>query len=163
VVWWSVLLCHPEWTCCPNQTHTHAHTETQMCVMHHAWFNAESILPHPPRRRTRTHWHQHTPFHPLLLQVRSMFYHGYEGYLNYAYPKDELCPLTCTGKNTWGSYALTLVDTLDTLVILGTAVLAASASPPLRFAPSPSCPHLPPPPPPRPCRHAWDARYGSAC
>ena len=44
---------------------------------------------------------------------------GYESYLTYAYPKDELCPLTCTGRDTWGSYALTLVDTLDTLVIVG--------------------------------------------
>ena len=48
-----------------------------------------------------------------------MFSHGYESYLTYAYPKDELCPLSCTGRDTWGSYALTLVDTLDTLVIMG--------------------------------------------
>lgn len=26
-----------------------------------------------------------------------MFYHAYNGYLNYAYPLDELRPLTCTG------------------------------------------------------------------
>lgn len=52
-------------------------------------------------------------------EVRDMFYHGYEGYLTHAYPLDELCPLSCTGRDTWGSYALTLVDTLDTLVILG--------------------------------------------
>jgi len=26
-------------------------------------------------------------------KVKSMFYHAYNGYLNYAYPKDELRPL----------------------------------------------------------------------
>lgn len=27
-----------------------------------------------------------------------MFYHAYDGYLNYAYPLDELMPITCTGE-----------------------------------------------------------------
>lgn len=48
-----------------------------------------------------------------------MFYHAYNGYMTHAYPLDELRPLTCDGHDTWGSYALTLVDALDTLVILG--------------------------------------------
>uniref|UniRef100_A0A915M4T8 alpha-1,2-Mannosidase n=1 Tax=Meloidogyne javanica TaxID=6303 RepID=A0A915M4T8_MELJA len=52
-------------------------------------------------------------------KVKSMFYHAYNGYLNYAYPKDELRPLSCTGQDTWGSYSLTLIDSLDTLLILG--------------------------------------------
>eukprot|EP00041_Stephanoeca_diplocostata_P028006 m.782188 g.782188 ORF g.782188 m.782188 type:complete len:983 (-) comp23289_c0_seq8:5021-7969(-) len=55
----------------------------------------------------------------LATNVKRMFYHGYDSYLRYAFPKDELCPLTCSGKETWGAYALTLVDALDTLYILG--------------------------------------------
>jgi mannosidase alpha-like ER degradation enhancer 2 len=52
-------------------------------------------------------------------EVKEMFYHAYNNYLDHAFPKDELCPLSCTGRDTWGSYALTLVDALDTLVVLG--------------------------------------------
>ena len=48
-----------------------------------------------------------------------MFYHGYDSYLEHAYPLDELKPLTCTGQDTWGSFSLTLVDALDTLLIMG--------------------------------------------
>ncbi|KAI1722768.1 glycosyl hydrolase family 47 domain-containing protein [Ditylenchus destructor] len=52
-------------------------------------------------------------------KVRQMFYHAYNGYLNHAYPLDELRPLTCTGMDTWGSFSLTLIDALDTLLIMG--------------------------------------------
>ncbi|GMS79020.1 hypothetical protein PENTCL1PPCAC_1195, partial [Pristionchus entomophagus] len=52
-------------------------------------------------------------------KVRGMFYHAYDGYLHHAYPKDELKPLTCEGHDTWGSFSLTLVDALDTLLVLG--------------------------------------------
>lgn len=48
-----------------------------------------------------------------------MFYHAYEGYLQYAAGYDELRPLTCDGVDTWGSYSLTLVDALDTLATMG--------------------------------------------
>lgn len=48
-----------------------------------------------------------------------MFHYAYDGYLNYAYPYDELRPLSCDGIDTWGSYSLTLIDALDTLAIMG--------------------------------------------
>ncbi|KAL8614190.1 ER degradation-enhancing alpha-mannosidase-like protein 2 [Nucella lapillus] len=48
-----------------------------------------------------------------------MFYHAYDGYIQHAYPYDELRPLTCDGHDTWGSYSLTLIDALDTLAVLG--------------------------------------------
>ena len=57
----------------------------------------------------------------LREEVREMFYHGYESYLANAFPKDELLPLSCTGKDHpdggWG--ALTAVDALDTLLVMG--------------------------------------------
>ena len=34
-------------------------------------------------------------------EVKELFYHAYEGYLKYAYPLDELQPLTCRGVDTW--------------------------------------------------------------
>ncbi|CAI4231531.1 unnamed protein product [Auanema sp. JU1783] len=52
-------------------------------------------------------------------KVRSMFYHAYDGYLNYAFPLDELKPLSCEGVDTWGSFSLSLVDALDTLLVMG--------------------------------------------
>lgn len=48
-----------------------------------------------------------------------MFHHAYDGYLKYAYPYDELRPLSCDGVDTWGSYSLTLIDALDTLSVMG--------------------------------------------
>lgn len=48
-----------------------------------------------------------------------MFYHGYNGYLEHASGYDELMPISCRGMNTWGSFELTLIDALDTLLILG--------------------------------------------
>ncbi|KAG8228156.1 hypothetical protein J437_LFUL002810 [Ladona fulva] len=67
----------------------------------------------------------------LKEEARDMFYHAYRAYMENAYPADELMPLTCCGRwrgtepsrgdidDTLGNFSLTLVDTLDTLVILG--------------------------------------------
>ncbi|XP_053309784.1 ER degradation-enhancing alpha-mannosidase-like protein 2 [Spea bombifrons] len=52
-------------------------------------------------------------------RVKSMFYHAYNNYLENAFPYDELRPLTCDGQDTWGSFSLTLIDALDTLLIIG--------------------------------------------
>uniref|UniRef100_A0A915BTB2 alpha-1,2-Mannosidase n=1 Tax=Parascaris univalens TaxID=6257 RepID=A0A915BTB2_PARUN len=52
-------------------------------------------------------------------KVKSMFYHAYDSYLRYAYPLDELKPISCQGMDTWGSFSLTLIDSLDTLLIMG--------------------------------------------
>ncbi|XP_016891372.1 ER degradation-enhancing alpha-mannosidase-like protein 2 [Cynoglossus semilaevis] len=52
-------------------------------------------------------------------RIKSMFYHAYDSYLNNAFPYDELRPLTCDGQDTWGSFSLTLIDALDTLLVLG--------------------------------------------
>ena len=55
----------------------------------------------------------------LREEVRGMFKFAYQGYLEHAFPRDELSPLSCRGVDTLGGYALTLVDTLDTLVVMG--------------------------------------------
>ncbi|OAD65804.1 glycoside hydrolase family 47 protein [Phycomyces blakesleeanus NRRL 1555(-)] len=62
-----------------------------------------------------------------------MFNHGWHNYLEHAYPADELNPVQCNGRGSdksdptninindvLGDYSLTLVDTLDTLAIMGT-------------------------------------------
>lgn len=48
-----------------------------------------------------------------------MFYHAYDSYLQYASNFDELMPISCAGMNTWGTFSLSLIDALDTLVIMG--------------------------------------------
>lgn len=55
----------------------------------------------------------------LREEVRGMFYHAFEGYMRHAFPRDELRPLSCTGEDSLGAYALTLIDSLDTLALLG--------------------------------------------
>ncbi|KAK6138903.1 hypothetical protein DH2020_027364 [Rehmannia glutinosa] len=52
-------------------------------------------------------------------EVREMFYHAFDGYMVHAFPRDELKPLSCGGEDTLGGYALTLIDSLDTLAMLG--------------------------------------------
>lgn len=61
-----------------------------------------------------------------------MFKHGFDAYMRYAYPDDELKPLSCVGRrwdsrergtldDSLGGYALTLIDSLSTLAMLGDA------------------------------------------
>jgi mannosidase alpha-like ER degradation enhancer 2 len=52
-------------------------------------------------------------------QSSKLFYHAYDNYLKYASNYDELKPLSCTGVNSWSSSSLTLIDSLDTLIVLG--------------------------------------------
>ncbi|KAF7713853.1 Alpha-mannosidase [Penicillium ucsense] len=67
----------------------------------------------------------------LRQETERMFYHGYENYLEHAFPEDELRPLTCgpltrDDKNAeqndvLGNYTLTLIDSLSTLAILSSS------------------------------------------
>ncbi|XP_031563144.1 ER degradation-enhancing alpha-mannosidase-like protein 1 [Actinia tenebrosa] len=64
--------------------------------------------------------------------ARRMFYYGYDNYMRYAFPLDELDPIHCTGRgpdhlnpsnininDVLGNYSLTLVESLGTLAIMG--------------------------------------------
>ncbi|KAL9282227.1 Alpha-mannosidase I MNS4 [Arabidopsis thaliana] len=73
-------------------------------VLHHGVL-AESVKPDEAKQ--------------LRDEVRGMFYHAFDGYMNNAFPLDELRPLSCQGEDTLGGYALTLIDSLDTLALLG--------------------------------------------
>ncbi|KAI9717582.1 MAG: alpha mannosidase-like protein [Chrysothrix sp. TS-e1954] len=63
-----------------------------------------------------------------------LFYHGFDGYMNHAFPEDELKPLSCSPltrdlenpghievNDALGNYSLTLVDSLSTLAILASS------------------------------------------
>lgn len=67
----------------------------------------------------------------ITKQVHGMFRHAYDSYMQYAYPADELMPLSCEGRtrgvtksrgevdDALGNFQLTLIDSLDTLALLG--------------------------------------------
>ena len=42
---------------------------------------------------------------------------GYEQYMQHAFPRDDLRPISCRGHDTQGGIANTLVDSLDTLLV----------------------------------------------
>lgn len=46
-----------------------------------------------------------------------MFRFGYGQYMQRAFPRDDLRPISCRGKDSQGGIALTLIDSLDTLVV----------------------------------------------
>lgn len=50
------------------------------------------------------------------MQVKTMFYHGFDNYMQYAFPLDELRPMSCTGEDSLGGYSLTLVRFLAGLL-----------------------------------------------
>ena len=67
----------------------------------------------------------------LRRETEQLFYHGFNNYMKYAFPEDELRPLNCTSlsrddlgsghveiNDPLGNYSLTLVDSLSTLAIL---------------------------------------------
>ncbi|RWS26704.1 alpha-mannosidase-like protein, partial [Leptotrombidium deliense] len=68
----------------------------------------------------------------MLQATQEMFQFGYDNYMKYAFPKDELNPIDCVGRgpdvdnpsnlninDVLGDYSLTLVDSLDTLAVMG--------------------------------------------
>ncbi|KAJ6018127.1 hypothetical protein N7451_001506 [Penicillium sp. IBT 35674x] len=67
----------------------------------------------------------------LRQETEHMFYHGFENYLDHAFPEDELRPLTCgpltrdekynDNNDVLGNYSLTLIDSLSTLAILSSS------------------------------------------
>ncbi|CAO3564639.1 unnamed protein product [Mortierella alpina] len=67
----------------------------------------------------------------LRNEAKEMFMHGYHGYLHHAFPKDELNPVTCSGRgpdrrnpnnininDVLGDFSLTMIDALDTLAVM---------------------------------------------
>jgi len=47
-----------------------------------------------------------------------MFNFSFAGYMHHAFPKDDLRPLSCRGRNSQGGMALTLLDSLDALLLV---------------------------------------------
>ncbi|PFX25112.1 ER degradation-enhancing alpha-mannosidase-like protein 1 [Stylophora pistillata] len=68
----------------------------------------------------------------LREEARQMFYFGYDNYMNFAFPKDELDPIHCRGRgpdydnpsnininDVLGDFSLGLLESLGTLAVMG--------------------------------------------
>jgi Glycosyl hydrolase family 47 len=68
-------------------------------------------------------------------QTVELFYHGYDNYMHYGFPEDELRPVSCMPltrdrenpahvelNDVLGNYSLTLIDSLSTLAIMASSV-----------------------------------------
>lgn len=51
--------------------------------------------------------------------IRNAMSHAWKGYKDFAWGTDELMPLTRGGRDSWGGLATTLIDSLDTLWLMG--------------------------------------------
>lgn len=60
----------------------------------------------------------HIDVSALSSQSEAMFEHAYMSYIAHAFPSDELKPLSCGSDDSFAGLALTLVDSLDTFIIL---------------------------------------------
>ena len=78
--------------------------------------------------------HLHAHAYLVRQETRDIFYHGYDNYMEHAFPEDELRPLTCGPltrdrqnpahievNDVLGNYSLTLIDSLSTLAILASS------------------------------------------
>ena len=52
-------------------------------------------------------------------KVKGSFLHAWNGYKNHAWGKDEIAPITGASRSSFGGWGATLVDSLDTLWIMG--------------------------------------------
>ncbi|KAL9625463.1 MAG: hypothetical protein Q9160_000526 [Pyrenula sp. 1 TL-2023] len=72
--------------------------------------------------------------HHLRKETEDIFFHGFENYMKYAFPEDELRPISCTPltrdrenpahievNDALGNYSVTLIDSLSTLAILASS------------------------------------------
>ncbi|PFH51964.1 glycoside hydrolase family 47 protein [Amanita thiersii Skay4041] len=60
-----------------------------------------------------THWPQRAK------RVREAFIHAYKGYRTYAWPSDELLPVSGSSVNNFNGWGVTLFDALDTMWLMG--------------------------------------------
>ncbi|KAL4066002.1 glycoside hydrolase family 47 protein [Scleroderma yunnanense] len=66
-------------------------------------------------------WPQVTPqtWAQRAAQVREAFLHAYHGYERYAFPHDELRPLSNSSSDSFNAWGVSAVDALDTMLIMG--------------------------------------------
>eukprot|EP01126_Amoeba_proteus_P048578 TRINITY_DN5626_c0_g2_i2.p1 TRINITY_DN5626_c0_g2~~TRINITY_DN5626_c0_g2_i2.p1 ORF type:complete len:490 (-),score=90.51 TRINITY_DN5626_c0_g2_i2:70-1539(-) len=51
--------------------------------------------------------------------IKQAFLHTWNGYVTYAWGYDELQPVAKAGVNGWGAFGITILDSIDTMMIMG--------------------------------------------
>ena len=97
--------------------------------IHPEKFPPQSIIPLPRRRAKKIPKIQHEPVpetarekevrESRLKEVRDAFLHSWKGYKDQAWAQDELRPIAGGYKTPFCGWAATMVDSLDTLWIMG--------------------------------------------
>eukprot|EP00878_Enallax_costatus_P012223 GHUV01012766.1.p1 GENE.GHUV01012766.1~~GHUV01012766.1.p1 ORF type:complete len:186 (+),score=42.35 GHUV01012766.1:516-1073(+) len=97
------------------------------CPSYSNSYAAANMAPAERIRRVREVWqqqqHKHQPLNRSCLamlkrQTWEMFDHGFSNYMKHAFPKDNLLPISCKGADWQGGVGLTLIDSLDMLLLL---------------------------------------------
>ncbi len=92
--------------------------------------DARAVVDDDDAELNQVHWSESRK-RAMRERVRAMFHHAFDNYMQLAFPADELKPLSCTPRDrereaprgalddVLGGYALTLVDSMDTLFVMG--------------------------------------------
>ncbi|CAL8470523.1 g10065 [Coccomyxa elongata] len=59
-----------------------------------------------------------TELHALRDEGKEMFSFGFDNYMRHGFPKDEVRPISCRGRDSQGGIAITLIDSLDTILLM---------------------------------------------
>ncbi|KAI8611286.1 glycoside hydrolase [Chytriomyces sp. MP71] len=82
--------------------------------------------------RTLSSWRVAKRIDEYRTKTKEMYYHALNGYLTHAYPKDELMSISGQGIDTIGNFSLTLIDAIDTAMVMGDKRLFKSLIPLIR-------------------------------
>ena len=75
-------------------------------------------LPHAPHAGVDVGLVEDDRLADLVADAEEMFDRAFSGYMMHAFPMDDLKPISCTGSNSQGGMAITLIDSLDMLYLL---------------------------------------------
>ncbi|OQR97129.1 ER degradation-enhancing alpha-mannosidase-like protein [Achlya hypogyna] len=110
-------------SCCtfrPNETYIESVTEPRLCEYLVSICTPSACVKSMPHALAGDD-EKAKKTQDLQATVRAMFYHAYDNYMRHAFPLDNLRPISCKGDTfELGKIPmLTLIDTLDTLVVFG--------------------------------------------
>ncbi|KAH9893326.1 seven-hairpin glycosidase [Cubamyces lactineus] len=98
-----------------NGPHSDEHNHHQFPHLGGAWHSPPPVAgsPHNPHGRPDARWSKRAD------AVRDAFSHAWQGYQEYAGTHDELLPVFNGSVDNFNGWRLTLVDSLDTMLIMG--------------------------------------------
>ncbi|KNC83942.1 hypothetical protein SARC_03836, partial [Sphaeroforma arctica JP610] len=124
-----------------ERVHTDTQQRTHPDTSDHAHAHAQAHADAPQNQKNGPSVHRYTRKERIALseEVKGMFAHAFNGYIQHAYPADELKPVTCNARwrrddefrgdidRCMGNFSLTLIDSLDTIAVMGDTELFFTA------------------------------------